>query len=229
MCHFISWAKYDDEVYFITDKEINSRRGKEVIKELKLYNRTLDTYSEDILGHSFLHKYYDLPYGYNLQGVSRKECTKFINKDGVFSQDFPNVIKKALSKFDRNFKYIRKVDGFLNDEYFHSHMPIYKYVYGDNLVEEFEKKQSIIEMVRWGVYNKYIASFKYILSIGVNPFVKHNIEGRTCLWYLFNINSSFYVVTLCIFILLYYMLKWKYKEYKKGICNWLYKVFTKTL
>ncbi len=49
MCDFISWVEKDGEVLFLTDKEVYSKRGRELFGDCK---------DNDVLGHGAIRKYY---------------------------------------------------------------------------------------------------------------------------------------------------------------------------
>ena len=86
MCDFVSWIEKDGKCWFLTDKDIQSKRGK----EYRDYNPNL----EDIGGHGAIRWFH------NLKGGKEKECTNFYKPS-----NFPNEIAAAIKqgKFARWF------------------------------------------------------------------------------------------------------------------------------
>ena len=80
MCHFISWIDLEGQLYYLTSKELRSKRGKELKKYLG------SAYAEDAIGHGAIDRYFDL----KGQGV-HKECMDFSSPD-----NFPDEIVKAI-------------------------------------------------------------------------------------------------------------------------------------
>ena len=80
MCHFISWIDLEGQLYYLTSKELRSKRGK----ELKDYLGS--AYAEDVVGHGAIDWYFDL----KGLGVHR-ECTDFSSP-----ANFPDEIVKAI-------------------------------------------------------------------------------------------------------------------------------------
>ena len=80
MCHFISWIDLEGQLYYLTAKELRSRRGK----ELKEYLGS--AYADDVVGHGAIDWYYDL----KGKGIHR-ECTDFSSP-----ANFPGEIVKAI-------------------------------------------------------------------------------------------------------------------------------------
>src|SRR3990167_3510445 len=85
MCNPISWIESEGRIFIITDAEIKSEKGKELIKECGN--------SEDIWGHGFCRKYYDL----GKAGVEHE-----IN-DFSELKLFPKEIKKFVENWNKNF------------------------------------------------------------------------------------------------------------------------------
>jgi hypothetical protein len=104
MCHFISWVEADEEVYFITDKQLKTKKAKKLLSD----GYRLD----DITGHGFIRDYYDLPSYAVDDYMYIKDASKCygINRENIrFISDvdkFPKKIQKALKNFNKNFNYI---------------------------------------------------------------------------------------------------------------------------
>src|SRR3990167_394989 len=84
MCNPISWIESEGNIYIITDAEVKSEKGKELIKEAGN--------PSDIWGHGFCRAYY------GVKGGRENEINDF-SKVNLF----PAEIKKLLSDFNRNF------------------------------------------------------------------------------------------------------------------------------
>ena len=80
MCHFISWIDLEGQLYYLTSKELRSKRGR----ELKEYLGS--AYAEDVVGHGAIDWYFDL----KGRGV-HKECMVFSSP-----ANFPDEIVKAI-------------------------------------------------------------------------------------------------------------------------------------
>lgn|SRR3990167_6084493 len=85
MCNPISWIESDGNVFIITDDEIKSEKGKQLIKECGSM--------EDIWGYGFCRRYYEL-------GNAGKE---FEINDFSKLDKFPMEIQKLLKNFNKNF------------------------------------------------------------------------------------------------------------------------------
>ena len=83
MCEFISWIEYETQILFLTDADLNTKKGKE------LTNYLGDKFLEDIKGHGAIRFYYEIgdKRGHN------KECTDFSSPD-----NFPSIIQAAIKK-----------------------------------------------------------------------------------------------------------------------------------
>ena len=53
MCEFISWIEYEKKNYFLTDKDLESKEGKSLIKFLG------SSFREDIKGHGAIRTYFN--------------------------------------------------------------------------------------------------------------------------------------------------------------------------
>jgi hypothetical protein len=85
MCHLVSWIEYKDEVYFITDSDLNTKEGRALKKYLGYPNQS---YWDDIKGHGAIREFYEL------RGKGRdKECTDFSNP-----KNFPHQIVDAIKQ-----------------------------------------------------------------------------------------------------------------------------------
>lgn len=80
MCQYLSWIEINDTFYYLTKKELNSKRGL----ELKAY--LSDKYYEDVIGHGAIDWYFDL-------GEKGKnwECFDFSSPS-----NFPKEIAEAI-------------------------------------------------------------------------------------------------------------------------------------
>lgn len=67
MCEFISWIEKDGDLFYLTDREVFSEQGKEILKGCK---------HNDYLGHEAIRLFY------NIKGGNDHECRDFwdINK-----------------------------------------------------------------------------------------------------------------------------------------------------
>lgn len=54
MCEFISWIEKGNDIFYLTDKEIFSKQGQELLLGCK---------DNDFLGHGAIRKFYSLQYG----------------------------------------------------------------------------------------------------------------------------------------------------------------------
>ena len=82
MCEFISWIEYEDQILFLTDADLNTKRGRELRDYLG------KKFDEDIMGHGAIRFYYEIG-----QKGHNRECTNFLNPD-----NFPAVIQNAIKK-----------------------------------------------------------------------------------------------------------------------------------
>ena len=80
MCHFISWIDLEGQLYYLTSKELRSKRGKELREYLG------SAYADDVVGHGAIDWYY----GLKGKGM-HKECTDFSSP-----ASFPDEIVKAI-------------------------------------------------------------------------------------------------------------------------------------
>ena len=80
MCDFISWIELDGRNYFLTKKELRTKRGKELMDYLG------DHFYDDVKGHGAIDFYYEL------QGQGKHhECEDFSDPN-----NFPPEIVSAL-------------------------------------------------------------------------------------------------------------------------------------
>ena len=88
MCEFISWKEYKDEILFLTDDDLDTEKGKELVAYLGC------AYWDDIPGHGAINYYFNLTPDNGLE----KEITDFTD----ISQ-FPPQIVEAIKacKFKR--------------------------------------------------------------------------------------------------------------------------------
>ena len=87
MCQFISWWELEGKVYFMTDKDILSSYGRDLLREFKAKDN-------DPIGHGFIKEYYKLP------GGEQRENASF------WDGNLPKEIQAALDDFDNNFAWI---------------------------------------------------------------------------------------------------------------------------
>ena len=83
MCEFISWIEDGKEIYFLTCNDLNTKEGRELVKELK----ESKSFYDDISGHGAIRKYFNLK---SNQGTN-KECSDFSNPN-----NFPPQIIKQI-------------------------------------------------------------------------------------------------------------------------------------
>jgi len=81
MCEFISWIEYRGEVVYLTDEDLNTEKGKELLNYIQDPN--------DICGHGAIRYFYDIPCG---QGTDR-EVTNLSSPDKL-----PQEIVKAVKE-----------------------------------------------------------------------------------------------------------------------------------
>lgn len=93
MCKPFSWIEFDGKYYIVTDAEIKSERGRELMDE--------SGSKVDIWGHDFCRKYYGLAYN---QGVEKE-----INDPT--SKEFPKFIKTVVRDLKKNFSYMFSLSG----------------------------------------------------------------------------------------------------------------------
>jgi len=83
MCHFVSWKEKDEQVFFLTNKDLKGRKFSE-------FKRENERWREDICGHGAIEWFYP-----ELKTVPNKECTNFST-----SENFPKVIVSAIKKLE---------------------------------------------------------------------------------------------------------------------------------
>ena len=82
MSNFISWIEYKDEILYMTDKNLETSRGKKLSRDIGF---------EDIAGHGAIRSFFNIPDG---KGTNR-ESTDFSTPDN-FPQDIVRDVKKGL-------------------------------------------------------------------------------------------------------------------------------------
>ena len=90
MCEFISWIEYENKNYFLTDKDLESKEGKSIIKFLG------SSFREDIKGHGAIRTYFNgvnQELGKKLQWGKEKENTDLSSPD-----NFPPQIVLAIKE-----------------------------------------------------------------------------------------------------------------------------------
>ena len=136
MCDFISWIEYKEDSYFITNSDLNTKKGKKLLES---------NYVADLKGHGAIRHYYP-----ELKGKGKdKECTDFSTPN-----NFPKEIAQAL--VDGNLNRIGTTIDILNNkgkaEYkkiIQPAMAEYKKI-GQSAWDEYEK----IEQPAWAEYEK---------------------------------------------------------------------------
>ena len=66
MCDFVSWIESDGEIYFMSNKTLATKKGKELSKELHEDN----VFHDEISGHSIIGDYFNLN-----KGIAREKVT----------------------------------------------------------------------------------------------------------------------------------------------------------
>ena len=82
MSNFISWIEYKDEILYMTDRDLETSRGKKLLRDIGF---------EDIAGHGAIRSFFNIPDG---KGTD-KESTDFSTPDN-FPQDIVRDVKKGL-------------------------------------------------------------------------------------------------------------------------------------
>jgi len=82
MSNFISWIEYKDEILYMTDRNLETSRGKKLSRDIGF---------EDIAGHGAIRSFFNIPDG---KGTDR-ESTDFSTPDN-FPQDIVRDVKKGL-------------------------------------------------------------------------------------------------------------------------------------
>ena len=82
MCNFISWIEYKDEILYMTDRDLETSRGKKLLRDIGF---------EDIAGHGAIRSFFNIPNGKG----TRKESKNFSTPDN-FPQDIVRDVKKGL-------------------------------------------------------------------------------------------------------------------------------------
>ena len=80
MCQFVSWIKHNEKVYFLDDLKLNTKEGRELLKQCK---------DDDIIGHGAIRAYYP-----ELRKLGTNvECDDFSSPD-----EFPSEVVEAIKK-----------------------------------------------------------------------------------------------------------------------------------
>ena len=89
MCEYISWIEYEGKNYFITETDLQTKEGRELLKQ---YNNNI--YHKDVVGHGFIRAYYP-----ELKRMGQnKECTDFSSP-----KNFPHEIVKQIKAGNMKF------------------------------------------------------------------------------------------------------------------------------
>src|SRR5208283_3380755 len=95
MCEFASWIEFEGKSYFLTDRHLEDKQGKSLLKFLG------KNWKQDIKGHGAIRTYFNggnQELGKKLQWGKEKENTDFSSPDN-FPDDFVKSIKAGeLSK-----------------------------------------------------------------------------------------------------------------------------------
>jgi hypothetical protein len=83
MCNPISWIEYDGNVYFLTAKDLRTKKGKELKKYLG------DQYENDVVGHGAIDYFFEL----KGNGI-HKEVNEF-NKPSLFPEQIIKAVKNG--------------------------------------------------------------------------------------------------------------------------------------
>ena len=90
MCEFVSWIEFKEKNYFLTDKDLESKEGKSLLKYLG------NSWREDIKGHGAIRAYFNggnQELGKKLQWGKEKENTDLSSPD-----NFPPQIVLAIKE-----------------------------------------------------------------------------------------------------------------------------------
>ena len=80
MCQFVSWIKHGNNVFFLDDLKLNTKEGRELLKQCK---------DDDIRGHGAIRAYYP-----ELRKLGTNvECDDFSSPD-----EFPSEVVEAIKK-----------------------------------------------------------------------------------------------------------------------------------
>lgn len=85
MCDFVSWIEYEGKNYWLKDKDLETKEGKKLLKEVS---------NGDICGHGAIRTYYaggQQKVGQKLQWGKERQCTDFSNPN-----NFPAEIVKCI-------------------------------------------------------------------------------------------------------------------------------------
>ena len=86
MCEFVSWVEHKGKVYFLTDRDLETRQGRDVI----VYCGA--NWQDDIKGHGAIREYY------GIAGGTDHECTDFSDSDN-FPPEIVEAIKEGQFRF----------------------------------------------------------------------------------------------------------------------------------
>lgn len=84
MCHFISWIRHADGIFFLTDDEMKTKKGKDLIEYLGP-----DNYWEDVKGHGAITEYFNFR---SFEGI-HEELSLFNSPKYL-----PKIIFEAIKK-----------------------------------------------------------------------------------------------------------------------------------
>ena len=96
MCNFLSWIELDKKLYYITDEDVKSEKGKELIKKSGSF--------QDAFGHGFIREYYDLG-----QAGQEKEVNDYWHLEKL-----PKELAEKVENLDNNFGYMFSRGGSLD-------------------------------------------------------------------------------------------------------------------
>ena len=97
MCNPFSWVEYDGKHYIITDAELKSERGKELLRDCGS--------KDDIWGHGFCRAFYDLKSAWGYEHEIANPWSAEFDK-------YPEV-KKLVQDLAKNFSYMFSLGGSL--------------------------------------------------------------------------------------------------------------------
>jgi hypothetical protein len=82
MCEFVSWIEHKNKIYFLSDRELKTREGKELVKYCGD--------PTDLLGHGAIRRYF----GFDAKVGTDRECTDFSSSD-KFPPEIQDMIREG--------------------------------------------------------------------------------------------------------------------------------------
>ena len=142
MCKPISWVEYDGNNYWLTNADLQSKEGKELINFIG--NK------EDLQGHGAIKKYFGL---LDKAGVKEHEINDFVNPTGLPSGLIADIKKGKLSDIF-----------LLSDKESYNLLSVLLSVTGKNEFEKIKQSaeaeyQKIINFNFWDIFSKYPSKY----------------------------------------------------------------------